>query len=417
MSWFRQSVHSFANCARGNIGILFALTIVPIAGAAGIAIDYRQALNAEAELQAAVDAAAVSAAKSAVARAERSGIAQAVFNANMKTSKLASGATSGVTVTPEQVTVSATVDVPTTLMSILGYTSMNVNVQSIASMGTYYGTVGSVCVLSLSGTANSAFYGNGTTLFEAIDCAVYSNSEGPESLRAVGTPSVSASSFCTVGGFDVSSDFLPMPTTDCSPLPDPLAGLTAPASDDCDASAKGTSVKQGEHTLSPGTFCGGLETQANADVTFEPGIYVIKNGPLNFKSQSISAGTGVMFYLTGSDAALNVDGGATVDFQAPTSGPYAGLMFVQDRDSNAGATSIVQGGGTVNFVGALYFPTQTLEISGNGDIGQDSDAWTMIADMVQLKGNGTVRMKADYADAGMPDPIALPDIVGPRLIN
>jgi hypothetical protein len=49
-------------------------------------------------------------------------------------------------------------------------------------------------------------------------------------------------------------------------------------------------------------------------------------------------------------------------------GDSAGLVFVQDRNSSAGMTSLVEGGGSIDIVGGFYLPSQTLDIGGNAEL-------------------------------------------------
>lgn len=410
-------LRSFRNCRRGNIGIIAALSVLPFFGAAGVAIDYGRAANARQALQLAADAAVLSASSPEVAAANRSNVAQSVFTANVQSNADVRSAVAVVSTANNTVVVSSVVPVPTTMTRIIGFTEIPVHANASAAVGKNYGNAAPACVLALSTTADGAFYVNGTTSFEAINCGVYSNSAASESMRSVGDPNVSATNFCTVGGADINGNFLPLPVTGCSAVPDPLAGLTPPSSEDCAGAAKGTTFKKGSHTLSPGTYCGGLELMAQAVVTFEPGVYVIKNGPLIFRSGSQSTGTDVSFFVTGTDVLVKVNGGADVDARAPSSGPLAGILFAQDAASNPGATSIIQGGGSVKLVGTIYLPTQTLQIGGNGDLGQNTSAWAIIADQVHLKGNGAVRIEAAFTSEALPDVTALPTNTATRLLN
>lgn len=406
----------FVHCDRGSIAMLFAIVLVPIVGAAGMAIDFARASHVRVLLQSATDAAALSAAKSSIATANKSAVASSVFTANVNNGGLASGTTASVAVSNDKVIVSASVNVPTTFVKVLGFNSLTVNTTSSVALGKHFGGATSACVIALSKTAEGAFYVNGTTDFEAINCSVFSNSNHAQSIRGVGTPTVTASSFCTVGNYDINSMFSPLPNTGCSEISDPFAGLPAPTMSACDGSEKKTSIKKGAHTLSPGTFCGGLELMAQSEVTLDPGVYVIRNGPLIFRSGSVSVGDGVSFYLTGSGALMKVNGGADIDIKASATGAYAGLIAVQDASSNAGDTSIIQGGGTVKLTGGFYFPTQTLQIGGNGDLGQDVEAWAIVADQVHLKGNGSVRIKAAFSSVGLPDVGALPTNTSPHIL-
>jgi hypothetical protein len=76
--------------------------------------------------------------------------------------------------------------------------------------------------------------------------------------------------------------------------------------------------------------------------------------------------------------------------------------FSRSPPAAHGAVSDVQGGGNVRLDGALYVPTQQVDVGGNGDLGLTTDAWTIIANKVRVHGNGKVRLKADFAAEGFP---------------
>jgi Flp pilus assembly protein TadG len=66
MARWADIIRLFRSDERGNIVMLFGLTLVPVVGAAGVAIDYSTASNMKTALQVEVDAAALEAAKIAV---------------------------------------------------------------------------------------------------------------------------------------------------------------------------------------------------------------------------------------------------------------------------------------------------------------------------------------------------------------
>ncbi|MEZ5872741.1 MAG: pilus assembly protein TadG-related protein [Nitratireductor sp.] len=59
-----QQIRSFVADRRGNFAIIFGLSLVPVIGLAGAAVDYSRILRAESKLQSASDAAALAAASS-----------------------------------------------------------------------------------------------------------------------------------------------------------------------------------------------------------------------------------------------------------------------------------------------------------------------------------------------------------------
>ncbi|MEE9589843.1 MAG: hypothetical protein V3V97_17690, partial [Hyphomicrobiaceae bacterium] len=67
-------------------------------------------------------------------------------------------------------------------------------------------------------------------------------------------------------------------------------------------------------------------------------------------------------------------------------------------------TNTIIGGGNIHIVGIFYTPQAKLRITGNGDINANSDYFSMIADFIELEGNGVLRIQAsgDNIVAGMP---------------
>jgi Putative Flp pilus-assembly TadE/G-like len=144
-------------------------------------------------------------------------------------------------------------------------------------------------------------------------------------------------------------------------------------------------------TPAPNTyfFDGGLTISGGASsVTFNPGIYYIRNGNLDISSGPTVTGNGVTFVLEG-NAGFTIDAGATVSFSAPTSNciapsnfpnpayegsaaPYdgtdgegiCGVLIYQSR-GDATADNVTEGAsGTFN--GAIYAPDAPLTVSGAG---------------------------------------------------
>ncbi|MGE0856881.1 MAG: hypothetical protein AB7L18_12395, partial [Hyphomicrobiaceae bacterium] len=140
-------------------------------------------------------------------------------------------------------------------------------------------------------------------------------------------------------------------------------------------------------------------------------------GALEMTSGSSSYGRDVHFHFVGDGAHLKVRGGADADLQAMTWGTYGGILFAQDPFASPGDVSDVQGGGTMKLVGALYFPTQEVDVGGNGNLGLETDAWAIIADTIRVHGNGQVRLKANFAALGMPDILPKVSPKSPRLTN
>ena len=66
--------------------------------------------------------------------------------------------------------------------------------------------------------------------------------------------------------------------------------------------------------------------------------------------------------------------------------------------------------------GIVYAPQWKMNISGNGEINQNSRFFTMVADTFYLEGNGRLHVKSDAAAAGFPE--VMPKIkTGPVILE
>lgn len=225
-----------------------------------------------------------------------------------------------------------------------------------------------------------------------LGCGVYANSINAEAIDQNGAACLTAPSITVVGGYE--GDCLhPRPRTGAPQLGDPLTYLDAPSHGGCDHAAK-VKVTGGAVTLTPGVYCGGIEITGGA-VTFAPGTYVLKGGVLSATGGSTVTGAGVTFYLTagaGGHARLSLEATA-MDLSAPTSGPYKGILFFQDRAAPESVRNKVAGNADLRLDGLLYFPTTQLEFAGGSAAGGASTP--IVARQVRFVGNSY--LKADSA--------------------
>lgn len=391
---------------------MFALSVVVAIGLGGMSIDGARALNVRTLLQDAADAAALAAVSDLKAsESQQVQIGHTVFMANLNES--VSGISSTPTVAPngDRVTVSAAATVDTLMLGVLNISEVPVGATATAIRPR---NVGRACVLALDPAKSGAVSLAGGARLSASGCVVHANSKADDALTTDGTSTGMADAFCAVGGY-AGPGFAPTPYKNCMKVVDPFAALGTPDVGACDHTNK--SFKKGTHVAQPGVYCGGISFETHTEVTLSPGVYIIKDGPLTARAHSSVAGDGVVFYLMGTGAVLDIKSGADLDLKAPTSGEYAGLIFVQDPNSSAGATSAVEGGGAVRIVGGFYLPTQQLDIGGGGDIGALSPFMPIIANDIVVQGNGELTVNIDHSIAGMPN--VLPEVWAgmPRLIN
>ncbi len=396
-----RSTPNFAQDERGTVAILFGASIFMFVSITALAVDGARMYSEKSALQQATDAAALAGASVQEGYTERRmTVAKAHFLSNYQ-SKTGSTATPQVQISGSKVVVTATALVPATFARVIGFETMEVPAGAEAEVA--QGAIARACILALNPQAASGTELMGTARLVATNCWVWSNSTTMQSILGEGTSQGAAAGFCAAGGVSGGDHFAPAPRSGCQAIEDPFANLRLPLVGSC--AATNLDLGPGSHNLTPGTYCGGIQAQAQANVTFAPGVYVLKDGPLQLAGQSVSTGNGVVFYFTGSSAlaGLQIRGGAAVDFKAPASGDLAGLVFVQDKYSQPGATTQIAGGARVKIEGILYMPTWVVEVIGNGLLFDEAITWSMVADRFLINGTGDIVIKADPVAAGLPD--------------
>src|SRR5262249_21154779 len=158
--------------------------------------------------------------------------------------------------------------------------------------------------LALNPTTSDGLHLQGINKFSEQNCWAWVNSTSSTAINAVGAATGSAQGFCSAGGVLGAEHFTPAPFTGCDPLEDPFAGMRAPTAGSCAQS--NLVLKNGSYTLNPGTYCGGITLKPQASVTFNPGVYIIKDGVFEVQGQASASGSGVVFVFAGSGSQLIV---------------------------------------------------------------------------------------------------------------
>lgn len=125
--FIRLAVRRFGRDERGVIGVIFALAIVPLILAAGIAVDGSRAYLVKQRLQYALDAAGLAVGSSTGDQAALEGVMNQFFNANFSGDSIAISATPALAISGSEITVTGTATVNTTFMRIVGINEMTVN--------------------------------------------------------------------------------------------------------------------------------------------------------------------------------------------------------------------------------------------------------------------------------------------------
>jgi hypothetical protein len=167
---------------------------------------------------------------------------------------------------------------------------------------------------------------------------------------------------------------------------DPYADDSFPNFSGCtqnDFSAKSTV------TIDPGVYCGGMSFNAKANVTLNPGIYYIDGGSFSANVNATVHGTGVTLVFTkksgSSWPSATINGGATINLTAPTTGPTRGIVIFGDRNMPVGTAFKLNGGSSQYFGGAVYIPNGAINFSGGAST--STSCTQIIGDTVSFTGN------------------------------
>jgi Flp pilus assembly protein TadG len=407
----------FGQDRRGATAMLFAFIAVPSVAFVGSAVDYGRALSVKTRLQAVTDIAAAAGARlPATSNANRIEAANKSFTANMLRADVTAG-TPHVEANNSTVSVTAISTVPTTFMGLVGIKSIDVQAQASARSQIQNGGV--ACLLALNETSPDGLHLQGINKVSSPDCWAWVNSTASTSINATGAASGSAQGFCTAGQIDGSEHFTPMPYAGCDPMEDPFHDMLANHSVPTSCNHTDLELKSGSYILQPGVYCGDTVLKPQANVTLQPGLYVIRDGHFQVQAGASVTGNGVTLFFYGRDTFMDVRGGGNLDLKAPTSGELASFVII-DRKLNWYDPSIrettIQGGGQLKIEGILYAPQWKINISGNGEINQSAEFFTMIADSFYMEGNGRLNITSNAAAAGFPE--RMPKIKnGPLLLN
>jgi Flp pilus assembly protein TadG len=388
-----NTLQAFRSAQAGNVAITFAISFIPVVLGVGAAIDYSRANSGNAKLREAADSAALSAARGIyTSNSERVDAGIQTFNGVYQTRFGA--ASVAVKVADNTVTVTATNNVATTILSAVGIDTIKTSATAVARIG---GSP-SACILALQPSDDAVFVHGAARLM--ADCGLYSNSKSNNGIDFDGDSATTASSICVAGHYvkDSSAKINPAPTVSCPVKADPLANLPVPSNAASSCTYKNYKL-EGKETLNPGVYCGGLEIASKGKATFNPGIYIIRDGQFKIGSSAHVSGEGVFFYLTGSDAFLNQGSNSDMTFTAPKTGTYKGIVLFQSRTANTPANKF-GGSSNDNIEGAVYFPNGTAEIACNGGVKSDYSIW--IVKRLQIDSNATFHVKSGYAGSSTP---------------
>jgi hypothetical protein len=391
--------------------MVFALSMPLIIGAAGLGVETSYDYVEQTRLQTAADAAAYAGALENLAAPSGGGVVQAA-----RAGAVANGwspaegqiqvntpPTSGAHIGPQATEVVLTRTVPRLFSAYFSREPVRLSARSVA----VYQQASEACILALNKTKSESLEVQGSAQLGLSGCIAMANSVADDALSVWGSGRLTADCVASAGGVEdhggLAVTKCPSPVTQAARARDPFANLAEPPTGPNRNPPNGG---HGPYTLQPGRYAHGLTM--NDRYTLEPGVYFVTGGDLKVNANAVVAGEGVTIYLdAGSQVQMN--GNAQVNLSAPTSGPYAGILFFGDRDA-AGGSNKLNGNLASNMTGNVYFPTQ--EVTYQGNFTGVNGCMHIVADTVVWTGNATVNV--DCATKSM---TAIPGVQSVRMVE
>lgn len=401
---FLRHVRALYRDTSANAMVLTAFALFAMVGGAGLATDTVQWTLWKRQLQRMADSGAISGSYALAAGADATTAANAElarysFITSTITKTIETPPTSGPyngNSKAVRVVLSVTQSLP--FSSLFMNTTPTIQAEATGAAVSF----GNYCLVSLETTTATGitFQGSSDT---RLGCGASSNSQGNPAINASGSSYIVASPIAAVGNVPVSSNYQTGTTIIPYTLPqaDPFANLpmmAVPNGNSCNSgfsdspqSVSTINIPNGQTSKCFNDF------NVKGTVTMDPGIYIIdgKNGgTFNIGAQANITCLGCVFLLTTSGSAstvatVNMNGGATVNITAPTSGTYAGVMFYQDRTASLASTNQINGNASSKFQGAIYMPKQDVQFSGTS--GMNTHCLQIVSRRITMTGNNAIQ--------------------------
>ena len=316
----------------------------------------------------------------------------------------------------------------TFFMPVLGVSSADVCARAVAGyLGQSEG-----CIYALNPTIEKALYVHSNTT-ATVECGVIVNSSNAKGLYVASNSCLSTTSASVNGpsveaddnddcGYSNGDSLSVEPSTLMPQEPDPLIGLGVPPEVDygCHRNAYEVKLPVDLGALEPNKkWCWGLliDCPTCGTITLPSGNYVMAGGSLTITgSSTVVHGSEVMFYATDFPSmVVNAEGilvgsGATVNFSAPSSGDFEGILMYVDNDlyeSDGHSLDIdFQSGVTADLNGALYTANGTVMFhSSTSGTSTSADGIAIVADIVEITSNTNAHVREDFSGFATKSPI------------
>ncbi|MCZ8262005.1 MAG: pilus assembly protein [Beijerinckiaceae bacterium] len=427
---FRARLVRFGPAEAGTSAIIFAMSLPTMLAVGGFATDYAAMSGTQNRLQQIVDAAALGIARemsiSPVTAIRAQNLAIRYAQANIEAN------------TPHKITIAAA------LIDNKAAVRVNGSQKFSTPFGTFERLIGvseisasatarpagvaeqmKLCVLALNGTRNASLnLRNGSTL-TANGCMIHSNSTHKRAIVLGEGSKIKATTICSRGGIrQMGSTVEANVVSDCPEVRDPLIDKPEPKPNLlCKTMPK--KIANGSFTFDPGTYCDGMQIHGTAKVTFNPGVYVFKDGPLRVQNSAELHGNGVTLFFTGKNAYFRFEHQGLVNISAPVGGDTAGMLIWEGKGiiEEVVAKSVPGTGETTPvkitnqnritsdrakvLTGTIYLKKGALTIDSTQPVADQSPFTIMVVDRLDLYDGPNLVLNSNYQNSPVPVPVGL----------
>jgi Flp pilus assembly protein TadG len=243
-------------------------------------------------------------------------------------------------------------------------------------------STGPFCLLTLEeGPVTAIDFGGNANV--NLGCGVATNATGNPAIDAGGSASFTANPIIAMGGLNTSNSLFGNSTLIpyADKQQDPFANRTDPSTIVAPMNCSAAFV--------PGSGPGCYSSMnINQTLNLPAGTYYIKNGDANFGSSAKVTGNNVTLVFTGDGDQIgkfDMDGQAELTLKAPNNGPYADIVLFRDRDRLTTDELKINGGNTLDLVGAIYMPKTHLWINGNSTLA--SNCLQIVSQRITFRGS------------------------------
>jgi hypothetical protein len=391
----RAVLRRFAAAQSGNVATIFALTLPLVIGGAGLGVETAYWYFRSLQLQSAADAAAfaaelehMSGSSTSEIESEASSVAaKNGFDAAAGSIDVNAPPTSGAFQAAAASEVILSEDADRYFTAIFSNDPVVLSARAVARSQ----IAARACLLALNESASKAVLFSGNSNLALTGCAVMSNSKAADALQVQGSADLTVSCLISAGGADVGNATMTAcanPYLHAQPAADPFLDLPTPL-------ANSPCKNANAEPLEPGTYCNGLTLKDTE--TLSAGTYVIQ-GDLKVNANAVVSGEGVTIYLT-CGSTISINGTATVQLSAPTTGDYSGMLLFGDRTCQDGTIHTLNGTADSLLTGAIYFAKQGVKYVG--DFSGAGGCTQIVAGTVEWSGNASITQ--DCTSLGMRD--------------